>query len=142
MIDFEKCRKSLKHLEQQYKNYLNTDKSLPTLTQEAIAESVIQRFEVFYDCLYKVMKKYMEQELGLPEVPKSPKPLFRLANENNLLSNKIENWLNYANIRIDTTHDYSGEKAHHALEIMGDFINDSIDLYQKITHTSWVSLCP
>ena len=45
MIEYNKFRMSLKRLEEQYENYRAPDDSLPDLTQEAVAESVIQRFE-------------------------------------------------------------------------------------------------
>ncbi|MDP1550081.1 MAG: nucleotidyltransferase substrate binding protein [Nitrosomonas sp.] len=111
MIDYEHLQKSLSHLEEQFLNYQSLDPALPRLMQEAVAESVIQRFEISYDCLWKVLKRYLAEELGIPEVPNSPKPIFRLAAENNLLVTPIEQWLGYADARINTTHDYSGEKA-------------------------------
>ena len=49
MIDYDKFQMSLKRLEEQHENYQQLDASLPELTQEAIAESVIQRFETCYD---------------------------------------------------------------------------------------------
>ena len=55
-----------------------SDASLPELIREAIAESVIQRFETCYDCLWKVLKRYLIEKLGLAEVPNSPNPIFRL----------------------------------------------------------------
>ena len=80
--------------------------------KEAVTESVIQRFETNYDCLWKVLKRYLVLSLGLPNVPNSPKPIFRLANENNLLkNNNISQWLLYANTRIGTAHDYDGKKS-------------------------------
>ena len=83
-MDFDKFQKSLKHLELQYQNYqgLEERSELGTLDQEAIKESVIQRFETCYDTLWKHLKRYITEELGLAEVPNSPKPVFRLANEN------------------------------------------------------------
>ncbi len=137
MIDYGNFQKSLKHLELQFSNYQSLDPILPKLTQEAVAESVIQRFETNYDCLWKVLKRYLLEELGIPEVPNSPKPIFRLAFENNLLTSPIEQWLNYADARISTTHDYSGEKAQICLELMGDFIHDATQLYQIMSKDGW-----
>ena len=45
MIEYGKFQMSLRRLEEQHENYRNPDASLPVLIQEAIAESVIQRFE-------------------------------------------------------------------------------------------------
>lgn len=137
MIDYEHLQKSLKHLEEQFLNYQSLDPALPRLMQEAVAESVIQRFEISYDCLWKVLKRYLAEELGIPEVPNSPKPIFRLATENNLLVPPVEQWLGYADARINTTHDYSGEKAKDCLRLMGDFIHDAITLYQTLSKQVW-----
>ncbi|MCP5513361.1 MAG: nucleotidyltransferase substrate binding protein [Leptospiraceae bacterium] len=138
MIDYQKLKKSLMRLEEQYQNYLqsNTNETLSLLVKDAIRESVIQRFETCYDSVWKHLKKYLEQELGLPDVPNSPRPIFRIANENNLLRD-IEKWFEYGQSRIDTSHDYSGEKAGIALERVGDFLEDTILLYEKLTKEIW-----
>ncbi len=137
MIDYDKFRMSLKRLEEQHENYRTLDTSLPGLIQEAVAESVIQRFETCYDCLWKVLKRYLIYELGIADTPNSPKPIFRLANENNLFAESIEVWLSYADARVDTTHDYDGEKAKACLAIMPDFIDDAVGLYQTMSGSVW-----
>lgn len=137
MIEYDKFQSSLQHLKAQYNNYVTLDESLPELIQEAVAESVIQRFETCYDCMWKILKRYLSEELGLPEVPNSPKPIFKLANESNLFSSPVEKWLDYANVRIATSHDYSGEKARIALEKMDDFVADAIELYQTLSGEQW-----
>ncbi len=139
MIDYTKFQKSLKHLELQFGNYaqLAGREHLTELDREAIAESVIQRFETCYDTLWKHLKRHLVETLGLPDVPNSPKPVFRLAWENNLLSDSIESWLVYADARAATAHDYSGEKAKDCLEGMEGFIGDAIGLYQTLAGERW-----
>ena len=101
--------------------------------KEAVAESVIKRFETCYDCMCKVLKRYLTEELGLPEVPNSPKPILRIANENNVLPSDITLWISYADARIGTSHDYSGTKALDALNLMNSFIPDAIKLYETMS---------
>ena len=139
MIDYDKLNKSLKHLELQYANHkLAQDRpELADIDREAIAESVIQRFETSYDTLWKDLKRYLIEELGLADVPNSPKPILKLAGENDLFASPVEQWLKYADARTSTAHDYSGEKAAEALLIVGDFIDDAIGLYQTMTGTTW-----
>jgi nucleotidyltransferase substrate binding protein (TIGR01987 family) len=139
MIEYGKLQKSLKHLELQYENYTRLEErdNLTELDREAIAESVIQRFETCYDTLWKHLKRYLIEELGIPEVPNSPKPMFRLAAENGLLAGGVESWLRYANARVDTAHDYSGKKAEDCLGLTADFIGDAKGLYQKLTGEAW-----
>ena len=128
---------SLKRLEEQYENYQTMDETLPEITQEAIAESVVQRFETCYDSLWKALRRHLQQELGIPEVPTGPKPIFRTANENGLLASPIEQWIDYVDARIGTAHDYSGEKAEQALGLIQDFIDDAIGLYQTMSGETW-----
>ncbi|MBF0123833.1 MAG: nucleotidyltransferase substrate binding protein [Magnetococcales bacterium] len=139
MIDHDKLKKSLQHLEVQYANHQQAQQrpELTEIDREAIAESVIQRFETCYDALWKDLKRYLVEVMGLPEVPNSPKPILRLAGQNDLLSSPVEQWLKYADSRIGTSHDYSGDKAAQALAIMGAFITDAINLYRTMTGTPW-----
>ncbi len=139
MIDYSSLQKSLKHLERQFENYKFSQArtELRDLDREAIAESVIQRFETCYDCLWKVLKRYLTEERGLPEVPNSPKPILKLAGQNDLLRSSIQQWLGYADARIDTAHDYSGEKAAEVIRIVGEFIADATDLYCRMTGEAW-----
>ncbi len=138
MIQYDKFQKSLKHLENQYNNFVNMDKDLPEITKEAIGESVVQRFEVCYDCMWKVLKRYLAEELGLPDVPNSPKPVFRLAMENDVLPSPVESFIQYADARIETSHDYSGEKEKAVLQIMNRFIPDVVKLYQIMSRETWI----
>ena len=144
MIDYDKYQKALKNLELQFANYRTLDPALSGLMREAVEESVIHRFEICYDCLWKVLKCYLSENLGLPDLPNSPKPIFRIAAENHILTAStpsdplsIERWMDYANARVDTTHDYNGLKAKAALALIQDFIPDAIALYQKMTSQPW-----
>ena len=137
MIDYSKFQLSLKRLEEQHDNYRNLDPNLSAPTYEAFAESVIRRFKTCYDCLWKILKRYLSQELGITDPPNSPKPIFRLAHENGLFVSPPESWFDYVQARIGTSHDYDGEKVKDCLELMPDFIDDAIGLYQTMTAKTW-----
>lgn len=139
MIDYEKLQKALKHLELQFENYqMAQDRpELTDLDREGIAESVIQRFETSYDTLWKDLKRYLIEEIGLADVPNSPKPVIKLAGQNDLLASSVEKWLEYADARTDTAHDYSGEKAASTLATVEGFIDDAIGLYQTMSGRTW-----
>lgn len=139
MIDQEKLEKALKHLELQYANYQHAQDrpELTAIDREAIAESVIQRFGTAYDTLWKDLKRHLIDALGLPDVPNSPKPILKLAGENDLLSAPVAAWLSYADARTATAHDYSGEEAAETLLIVEAFIRDVIGIYQIITGKTW-----
>lgn len=137
MIDYSKFRLSLLRLEQQHENWRQDNPALSDLDREGIAESVIQRFETCYDCLWKVLKRYLTEELGLPDIPNSPKRVFRFADENDLFASPLEQWLQYANARNATSHDYDGEKAQASLALMPDFVDDAIGLFQTMSNDTW-----
>ena len=136
-IDYEKFRRSLKRLEEQYANYRNPDVARPPLDQEGIAESVVRRFRICHDCLWKVLKRYLIEALGVADPPNGPKPIFRLAHENHLFRAPVEQWLLYADKRNATAHDYDGEKAKTSLAVMAHFIDDAVGLYQTMSGDPW-----
>lgn len=136
-IDYTKFRESLKRLEEQHENYQNLDDSLSQLNQEAVMESTIQRFETCFDMLWKTLKRYLTEELGIADLPNSPKPLFRTAHENTIFREPLEDWFRYSDARNNTSHDYDEEKARDCLEAVGSFIPDAIGLYQTMTGYTW-----
>ena len=135
--DYGKFRRSLKRLEEQYANYRNPDVARPALDQEGIAESVTRRFRICHGCLWKVLKRYLIEVLGIPDPPNGPKPIFRLAHQNHLFRAPVEQWLLYADKRNATAHDYDGEKAKASLAVMADFIDDAVGLYQTMSGDPW-----
>ena len=137
MPDYGSFRRSLKNLELQNDNRKSSPSDLPQLMSEAVDESVIQRFEVCYDVLWKSLRRHLIETEGLPDVAASPRPVFRLAGETGILVSPVEQWMEYVNLRIGTTHDYSNEKAATALEPVDDFIADAIGLYQTMTGEEW-----
>jgi hypothetical protein len=87
--------------------------------------------------LWKDIKRYLIEELGLADVPSSPKPILKLAGQSDLFSTPVEQWLKYADARTATAHDYSGEKAAETLLLIKDFIADASALFEKMTGTAW-----
>ena len=136
-VDYSLIQRSLKNLEVQHDHLLNLSPEYPSFVHEGMAESVIQRFETCYDMLWKVLRRHLTDSLDLPDVPNSPRPIFRIADQNNLLAAGGEQWDRYVQTRIDTTHDYDQVKAENAIEIMPEFIADAIRLYTKLTGEAW-----
>jgi nucleotidyltransferase substrate binding protein (TIGR01987 family) len=124
-IDYSKLTLAFHHLKAQWENYAtcNSRPELSPLDRDAIRESVIQRFEVTYDVLWKAIKRYMMFTLGLPDIPNSPKPILRLAYENGMLSKDIAFWLTIADARVATSHDYSSIKADTCIELIPAFLD-------------------
>lgn len=137
MVDHSKLRLCLRRLEEQHRNYRTLGPAEPDLIREGVAESVIQRFETCYDCLWKVLKRHPREALGVAEAPNSPKPVFRVANGNRLLPSPVEQWFRYAKARTETSHDCDGEKAKACLGLVPDFIVDGIEPYRTMSGESW-----
>ena len=136
-LDYGNFKSSLKNLETQHEHLLDLPPDFPEYVREGMAESVIQRFETCYDTLWKTLKRHLIETLGIAEVSNSPRPILRLANENHLLAAGGDQWELYVRTRVDTTHDYDGEKAKRAIEAMPAFIDDAIKLYTAMTGEAW-----
>ena len=129
--DYEKLKKSLDELKEQYESFLTLDEQgLSEVNQRAVKNSVIKCFEICYDTLWKHIKKYLQEQNGLVELKNSPIPLFRDAHENLLFDKEIHKRLvHYNKIRNDAAHNYSIEKAMAALDKIEDFIQDTVEIY-------------
>ena len=77
MVDYCKFRSSPKHLDEQNRNELRGIPNRPKLDNEAVAESVIKRFETSYDRVWKLLKRYLAEVLGVANAPNSPKPVIQ-----------------------------------------------------------------
>lgn len=137
MIRYEEFRRALDRLERQYRNYRSLDETVAEITREGIKESVVTRFERCYEMLWRTLRRHVVVELGNANVVNSPKPVFRVASENDLLPSPVERWLSYANSRIDSAQDYSGEGAENCISMMSEFIADAIGLYEILTGNRW-----
>ncbi len=141
-IDYSKFTLSLRRLEEQHRHLAQDIEDQPDWILEGVQESVIQRFETCFDTSWKLLRRFLVQELGLVEVPNSPKPTLNLAAENQLLGGEVEDWMEYNNARNSTSHDYDGKKAEACLQIIPRFICDAIKLHERLTGVSWRNTKP
>lgn len=133
-IDYGKLENSLNELKEQYGSYSTLDEqNLSNVNQRAVKNSVIKCFEICYDTLWKQIKKYLRDENGKVELRNSPIPIFRVAFEDMLFDKDVHKRLvQYNKIRNDAAHDYSIEKAIAALDKVGDFIQDTEEIYEAM----------
>ncbi len=132
-VDYEKLKKSLERLKEQYEFFKSNEETLSGNIKEGIKESVIKRFDICYDALVKHLKKFMEEQLGIPNVKDFAIGIFRKAKENEVINEDTQKQLNhYRAIRNNSAHDYSEEEAQKTLEIIEDFIADVSEIYQKL----------
>lgn len=137
MTGHERFRLTLTRLQEQHEHYRRLDPSLPAITQEAVVESVIRRFAMCYECLWRSLKWHLIDALGIPDLLYSPKPVFRRASEGNLLAGPPERWFDYAEHRRRTSAGYNPVQADDCLEAIPDFIEDAVALYETMTERPW-----
>ena len=89
------------------------------------------------DASWKALKRHLERELGLANLPNSPNPIYRLGAENLLLGGELTDWLEYVKIRNVTSHDYSKERADACLAVVGPFVRDAIVLHERLVGETW-----
>ena len=90
---------------------------------EAVRDSVIQRFEFTYSIALKTLRKYfIERAFVLEEVNQmSFNEMIRTASQLNLLSSNLEKWTVFREMRNMTSHTYDEEIALQVLSIIPDF---------------------
>ena len=92
---------------------------------EAVRDSVIQRFEFTYSIALKTLRKYfIERAFVLEEVNQmSFNEMIRTASQLNLLVSNLEKWTVYREMRNMTSHTYDEEIALQVVGIIPDFNN-------------------
>ena len=132
-VNYEKLKKSLDRLKEQYENYQADKPTLTDLDKDGIKESVIKRFEVCNDTLWKHLKKYLQEKEKLVDLPNSPNGIFRKTYEASLIDEKtLENLIQYNSLRSMAAHDYDEIKAKKSLDQIENFIQDADILVKKL----------
>ncbi|MFM7469327.1 MAG: HI0074 family nucleotidyltransferase substrate-binding subunit [Vampirovibrionales bacterium] len=136
LLNYHKFQQTLKRLEIRYHEYLEHQKELPLYLLEAMRESCIQRFEVCFDTLWKHLKKYLETQEGLTDVPGSPNGVFKKAFVAHVIED-AEPWIYFNQQRCATSHDYNQLKADEAFNVIARFLPEAIKLYERMSHQPW-----
>jgi nucleotidyltransferase substrate binding protein (TIGR01987 family) len=139
MIDYTYLKVVIRNLELQFANLQEKrgQDGVSDLDLEAIQESVIKRFDLALEMSWRLLQKHLTEDFGIADVPAGPKPLLRLADQNDLLNARIEQWIQYVNVRNASAHDYSGEKAEQTLLVIPEYLQDAIFLYEKMSKHAW-----
>jgi len=133
-MDYFQLKTAIERFGEMLEAYRHND-NRPPLEQEAVQDSLIKRFEYTLEVAWKTCKKHLEEEGFAEAASGSPKSIIRLAAQRNLISNP-EIWFNYLQFRQDTSHDYSSDKAETVLDIVEDFYQDVVNIYQEMTGES------
>lgn len=93
---------------------------------EAVRDSVIQRFEFTYSIVLKTLRKYfMERAFIVEDVNQmSFNEMIRTASQLNLIKSNLEKWTIYREMRNMTSHTYDEVVALQVVNIIPDFSDE------------------
>jgi nucleotidyltransferase substrate binding protein (TIGR01987 family) len=96
--------------------------ALTLQVQEAVNAGIIQSFEVAYEQSWKMVKRWLENNVGATDVDGvTRRHLFRLAAEAGLISD-VDLWMTFHKARNETSHTYNCEIAASVLAMAPDFL--------------------
>lgn len=132
-LNLDSLKKSIESLDRAIK--ASNDVSALGLSQniqETTRAGVIQNFEVCYEQSWKIMKRWLEENVGSSYVDGvSIRELFRLAFENRLINN-VDRWMDFHKSRNETSHTYDQGTAEEVFLDAEFFIEDAKFLLQAI----------
>ena len=105
---------------------------------EAVRDSVIQRFEFTYSIALKTLRKYfIERAFVLEEVNQmSFNEMIRTASQLNLLVSNLEKWIVYREMKNMTSHTYDEEIALQVVSIIPDFSKEIAYLITRLKESN------
>lgn len=127
MLDLTSLKKSIQVLDDLLHELENIRfvSQLDKILQDGLRSGAIQNFEVAYEVSWKMLKRWLEQNLGSSYIDGvSRRELFRLARES-LLINDVDVWMIYHRARNETSHTYDSLTADEVFEISKQFIIDA-----------------
>lgn len=101
---------------------------------DAIRDSVIQRFEFTYSLALKTLRKYfIERAFVVEDVNQmSFNDMIRTANQFNLLKSNLEKWTEYREMRNLTSHTYDEVIAQKVVSIIPEFYEEIVELLNAL----------
>jgi len=99
---------------------------------KTLQAGVIQHFEFTYELCWKLLKRWLERNLGRSEVEGvSRRELFRLAHESRLIDD-VSLWMRFHAARNQTSHTYEQSTADEVLKVASEFLPQAQDLLQRL----------
>ncbi|MHC4165883.1 MAG: nucleotidyltransferase substrate binding protein [Planctomycetota bacterium] len=121
MLELTSFRRAVDSLGESLDWYNNKNTAAPP---EILRDSAIQRFEYTYELAWKMMKRWLEANVGASYVDGIPrKELFRMAAEQQLIEDPLK-WFGYHEARNQTSHIYDESVARDVFDVVEDFLDD------------------
>ena len=100
--------------------------------KETLRAGVVQNFEVAYEQTWKMMKRWLEMNVGSIEVDGvTRRQLFRLCHENRLIDD-VDAWMDFHKSRNETSHTYNQSTAENVFKVAGEFLPAASDVFSRI----------
>ena len=100
--------------------------------QETVRAGVIHNFEVAYEISWKMIKRWLKENIGDATVDGvTRRNLLRLGAENQLISDS-ERWMEYNVARNSTSHTYDEEAAENVFKEATEFAHDAKHLLKML----------
>ena len=121
MLELTSFRKAIDSLSESLEWYRDKSTTAPS---EILRDSAIQRFEYTYELAWKMMKRWLETNMGATYVDGiSRKELFRMAAEQRLIDDPLK-WFEYHEARNQSSHTYDESVAQDVFGVVEDFLGD------------------
>ena len=122
-LQLDSLVKSIDILERSVKTASRIDDSDEDL-METVRAGVIHSFEVAYELSWKMIKRWLQENIGAASVDgTTQRNLFRLAAENHLIAD-AERWMDYHKARNSTSHTYNEDAAENVFAEAVEFVHD------------------
>ena len=135
MTDYNYLHESLKTLGRFFEKYRQIETSADEDQLHMYKMAIVHEYEVCYGAMFKALDRHL-QDLGVQTDP-APKNLIRVADKSALLGSSPEQWFKYVDARNSTSYDHGDEIGDKVLDVMPDFMDDAIGLYQTMSGESW-----
>lgn len=131
-LQLDSLTKSIDALERSVRIASSLDTSNNDLW-ETVRAGVIQNFEVAYEQCWKMMKRWLEENIGRVYVDNATtrRELFRLAAGSHLITD-VGRWMDYHIERNQTSHTYNEEAAQSVFEEATEFAHDARQLLRTL----------
>jgi nucleotidyltransferase substrate binding protein (TIGR01987 family) len=137
-LDLTSLTGSITVLRESVDDFLRNGSTFSPLQQETFRSGIIQNFEIAYEQCWKMMKRWIEENVspdvlfGVPRIE-----LFRRAAENGLIDS-VEQWMTFHQARNSTSHPHNVNIASAAIaaevyEAAIRFVSAAEAFLQKIT---------
>ena len=122
-LQLDSLVKSIDALERSVKTTTRIDASDEDLL-ETVRAGVIHNFEVAYELSWKMIKRWLKENIGAASVDgTTQRNLFRLGAENRLIAD-AERWMDYHKARNSTSHTYNEDAAENVFAEAAEFVHD------------------